>query len=234
MSSTDRRDNPDAQGSGETLTDLLNKRDRNLELRLSVSAPATVVSYNAATQRVSVILGYLPVEDNETATDVPNQPLKIDNVRVGWPQSGGGTTYDTSPLVAGDTGKMTFMDRALDEWMKKATPVTPALDPVDARAHSLADGIFTPDLAPNSKNISPATDLTARVLEAPFVKIGRLAVTGPDNLAKALALHTYLVAAVTAAPVVPMDGGAAFKAGLLAYLAANPYTNFQTTKLLAL
>jgi hypothetical protein len=169
MSATDRRDTIDAAAAGEDLPDVLRKHGRNLELELRVHMPATIVSFNAATQTATVLAGFLMVEDQ--GVEIPDQPIQISNVRVEFPRSAAGTCFDTWPIVPGDTGILSFHDRALDEWYRKGG----AVDPIDARAHSLADATWRPCLAPDATALS-AVDATARVIEhATLIKIGKAA-----------------------------------------------------------
>lgn len=168
VSETDKRGHLDAENLGGGLLEALRRRERNVELRIACHAPATVVTYDPATSRADIVLGHVPVLDLP-AGDVPQAPVKIPNVRVAWDQDSGG--YDTRPLAAGDTGEVSFHDRALDEWYRKGGSV----DPVDGRTHSLADAVFRPGLATDAGVITPPTDQTARVIEHTQIKLGRLA-----------------------------------------------------------
>lgn len=225
----DRRDHLDASAVGETLLDVLRKRDRNLSLAIRVAAPGQVRTYNAATQRADVVLGFRPVREGELR-DEPEAPIVIPGVRVAWPRASGGAAYLTLPLQPGDTGLLVFADRALDRWYAQGG----AVDPGDARAHSLADAVFYPGLPADSDTITPAPDPVAPVIEGPQIKIGRNATAPTGQIALAQALHTYITALITAgAPAPSGDGGAALKSTMLAYLAANPFTAFATTKALA-
>ena len=217
MSSNDRRDHVDAASPEESLWDALRKHGRNLELQLHVAAPGTIVSYDASTQQAEVTLGFRAVPLEEDGVEAPDPPIKIPGVRVMWP--GSSVSYDTHPLVAGDTGLLIFADRALDEWYRKGG----AVDPIDARAHSLADAVFLPGLRPDANAITPPTDATARVIHhdaliklgaaaSQFVALADLVKTNLDTLK----------AAIAAAPTVPLDGGAAFKSSLVAALSAWP------------
>lgn len=220
MSSTDRRDHLDASSPAERLPDVLQKRDRNLELRLRVCSPATVVSYDPAVQTAVITLGFLTVEDREDGTETPDPPIQLSGVRVAWEKSSP-TSYDTRPLFAGATGLVFFADRALDEWYRKGGSV----DPIDGRAHDLADAVFLPGLSPDATKIAVATDQTARVIESTLIKNGRNAA---DFLIKGTALSTALtpiistLTAVLAAtdPATVITLANANKAAILAALSA--------------
>lgn len=57
--------------------------------------------------------------------------------------------------------------------------------------------------------------------------------TSTDHLVLAEQIHNYFINAITAAAVSPLDGGATFKANLLVYLAANPFTTYATQRVTA-
>jgi hypothetical protein len=229
--STDRRDTIDAAPPRASLRGLIQRALRKRDLDLRVAAPATVVSYTPATQTAMCTIGFLRV----TATDTPAgevavpMPPELVSARVAVAQ---GTTWSDQPPipVAGDTGLLIFADRALDQWYRGAgLPVDPAL----GRTHDQADAIFFPGLSPDARLSTPALNPLGRTIDAPQIVLGAAAVPGTDNVAIASLLHAYLVAAVTAAPVVALDGGASFKAALLAYLGANPFTAYAASKVSA-
>lgn len=164
MSETDDRGHQDAGAVGSALWTLTRQVVRNLLLDLAVAQPGTVVSYDPATQRARVTLGFRKVEDR--TPEVADAPQELSGVRVCWPMTS--TSYDTAPLLTGSTGIVLFLDRAMDVWYRQGGSV----DPVDARAHSQADAVFLPlGLVPDSA-VSP-TDVTGRVIEAVLVKIGK-------------------------------------------------------------
>ena len=173
MSGKDERDTLDAasasDNAGQALIKALDLVKRSLGLDLRVSAPATVVSYDAATQRADVTVGFVRVA---YAAGVPVQqpPDIVARVPVEW--VGGSLGYVTTPLVAGDTGMLAFTDRALALWLDG--PGTP-VDPGNARVHDLADAVFRPGLRPDPRVIAPPTALDGTVVEGPLVKLGRLA-----------------------------------------------------------
>lgn len=227
MSETDKRGNVDSENVGDGLLGTLRRRERNLEMRLTVHAPGTVVTYDPVTATAEILMGYLPILDTDVG-DVPLPPVVIPNVRVAWKQSGLGTHFETTPLIPGDTGKLSFFDRALENWyLKGGSP-----DPVDGRTHNMADAVFEPGMAPDLLALKN-TDMTAHVIEAPLIKLGAAAVPGVNQLALAAALHAYIVAVITAGVPGAADGGLGLKTTMLTYLAANPFAAFATTKTLA-
>lgn len=213
MSSQDRRETLDAASALERLTTSLERRERNLALEINVACPATVVAFDPATSRVTVTLGFLRVEDDaQTGIETPLPPIQIQQVRVKWPRTAGGLL--SFPIVPGDTGNVVFADRALDLWYKAAgSPV----DPIDARAHDLADCWFEPGLAPDAT--APVTDMTGAVLDsATLIKLGAAAASfalhGTEVHAAFTAWCSAMAAAGTAAaaPPNPDPSGAKYEA----------------------
>jgi len=217
MSAFDRRDNVDAPAPGERLAGLFAQLARLIGTEIHVAAPGTVDAYDATTQRARVVLGYLAVEDpaDPLAPEVPDPPMAIPNVRVAFPAAG--DAYDTWPVAKGTTGTLIFADRALDEWYRKGV----ATDPVDGRAHSLADAVFVLGPRPDA-GILPATDLLARVIEAGTIKLGRNAAQFVALANLVQAQFDTLKTALTTAAVFAGDGGATYKANIAAALSAWP------------
>lgn len=190
MSATDEKDNLDGAGlqaaASDALTRLLELLRRNVELDLRVAAPAHVLSYNPATQRADLALGFLPVEYVQ-GEEVKQPPLPLPQVPVQWPGTSAG--YLTTPLVPGDTGLVVFADRALTKWLENPAP-GPA-DPRNGRTHDLADGVFFPGLRVDSGAITPPTSLTNTVLEGPFIALTAAA-------SEPVLLGTRVISAITA------------------------------------
>ena len=227
---SDSRDIVDSGTPGLTFGDLLLLLKRNVELDLRVSAPATVVAYDPTAQKATLTLGFIPVASNDDGTEVPEVPLTLYNVPVRWPRTNSG--YITFPLNPNDTGHVVFTDRCLTQWLN----VGSAVDPIQGRTHSMGDAIFEPGLHSDSSPISPATDLTATVIEGDTIKLGRNATDAVNRVALAEALHSYLSALfATGVPIGGPggDGGAALQTAWTAYLVANPFTDFATTKTIA-
>lgn len=215
MSNPDRIDDP---GGKARLLDVLMSLRRLIELEIRVEAPATVTAYNPTTQRATVTMGFIPVAlvDGE---EVPQAPIVIPEVPVEWP--GGSLGYVTTPLVAGDTGKLCFSDRALSTWLVAGG----AVDPINGRAHALGDATFRPGLRHAQNAITPPTSLVSTVVEGPLVDLGRTATNfsliGTPIATVATAQAAILAAVANATdPATVITLANANKAAILALLAA--------------
>ncbi len=200
----------DRDGLVSSLTDLLALVRRNLELDLRVCAPCSVVAYDSATQRATVMLAALPVAYVE-GVETPQPPVVIPEVPVEW--LGGSLGYVTTPLMPGDTGRVTFTDRALAQWLRTGVPS----DPLNGRTHNLGDAIFTPGARHNLNPIVPPTSLTNTVVEGPLVSLG-VAALSPA------VLGTEITAALTTLAGVYASTGSAIATAYSAWAAIDPPT----------
>lgn len=99
--------------------------------------PASVQSYDAATQRATVQAGVqLQLQDGSTISE----PV-FANVPVAWPSAGGYSIH--APLSAGDEVLVVFAERSIDEWLAKGGYDRVALD---TRRFSAQDAIVIPGL----------------------------------------------------------------------------------------
>lgn len=233
MSGQDKRDAVDASAVGAALNDLLALWRRSIELELRVSSPATVVTYDPATQTAQVVLGLLPVQFIE-GEEVPQGAVVIPSARVRW--IGGSLGYVTTPLVPGDTGHVVFTDRCLAQWLLAGGSV----DPVNGRTHALADAVFEPGLRHNANAITPPTDLTATTVEGPLVRLGSLALNGvvidsTQGLAAALTAAVSALSTIALSPIPepPAPGAGAAIDGILAVLIPVLQAMAVSTKVLA-
>jgi Phage protein Gp138 N-terminal domain len=224
--STER--NPSATAMHEVI-------QRDLQKRIRTIVPATVVSYNPATQSAAVQPA--PMALYRGATNVPEPIAQVADAPVAFP-SGGGMTI-TWALLPGDPVLLLVSDRDIDRWRLSGSPYPPST----SRMHEVTDCFVWPGAgpAPDPATGASATDLqihtaagvVLRITPAGTVHLGAGALAPAGNLALAQSLHTYLVAAITAAVPVALDGGAGLKASLLAYLGSNPYTAFATANTVA-
>lgn len=215
---------------------LANVLKRALDSRLygmRVSIPARVERYDAAKRSVDVkplVRDTVNVgTEDEQSVSVP----VISNVPVVFPGAGGfGVTF---PIARGDTVLLVFADRSLDKWLSSGGEV----DPVDVRSHHLSDAIAIPGLhsfstvvEAHSEDLVVGIDGGAQIHLKPNGEVH----IGGENAADWVALAakvnveldrikadlTTLKGAISSAPVAPMDGGATFKAALIAALPAFP------------
>lgn len=216
--------------------DVLRKVMRQLRLDMRTSVPCTVVAFTPApvpgpvppgtggNASVSVLVGTLQVNKIPNPTAISKTailvnparneqtlaPIQLNGVPVEYPGgAGGGITW---PILPGDTGRLAVSDRSMDRWLAAGRPT----DPIVAATHMLHDSVFVPGLRSLVTALT-AVDMTGLVIDGlPLVKIGPTAV---ESITKAESLMIALIQAVTASATVPMDGGASFKAALLAQLA---------------
>ena len=166
------------------LADLFRGALRNLKVQIRTHTVGTVTAYNPATQRADVSVDVLQVvRDNFTEpTNADPNPVatlpavQLTDVPVAWPRTSSG--YLTFPLQAGDKGEIHIQDRNLGQWIQLGE----ASDPVSAITHALTDGVFHPNIYPNTDPITPPTDQGAAVLEGDAIKLGRLAALGVARL----------------------------------------------------
>lgn len=201
MSATDSRDTIDAAAPGTGLRGYVKRELRNHELETRVSAPGQVVTYDPATQIAQCAVGYLQV----LAADVPGAgevetPMRPDlvNARVALLQ--GATHSDHPPISPLDTGMLFFLDRALDAWL--LGPGSP-VDPVDGRAHDMADAVFVPGLAPDARRRPPPSNPAARTIEAPAIALGGAAVPVTGNALRGGQVSAAITAPLAALTAVP-------------------------------
>lgn len=199
--------------------------------------PSTVLDYSTADQTITA-------QPSANYGDEPH--AKVYDVPVLFP-SGGGWSISWG-LNPGDPVHLLVADRALEGFRSGGgQPYTPA----DKRRHNISDAEALPASGPTP---NPITGLTSNfVIRGPtgihfeidstigdilingtnVIQLGDGATNPAGLIALAQGLHTYLVQIFTAAATATMDGGATFKANILAQLGANPYTAFATTKTIA-
>ena len=186
------------------IPDLFRIALRGLRLSMRTHTVCTVVSYNPATQKVTVLVDILTVVKNliTPATPIdPNPtskqtPITLKDIPVGWPRTSQG--YLTFPLTPGTKGELHVHDRSLEAWLSLGL----ATDPIAAWTHNLADSVFHPAVFNDANPITPPTSLTHAVLEGPLIALGAQAAIVPNPVLKGLdlvaAINTH-AASVTAA-----------------------------------
>lgn len=147
--------------------------------RLNVGLPATVVTFDPATQTITA-KPTISARYHDPVTDalVPAPIPAIANVPVAFPSAAGFAI--TWPLTPGDTVFLVFADRSMDEW--KATGLTETV-PVDVRRLDLTDAVAIPGLRPFTAPI-PATGWAAgaMVLEGVDIRLGSSVASSPVAL----------------------------------------------------
>jgi hypothetical protein len=202
-----------------TLTDAVREAVDQARSQIRTMVPAQVVAYDPVTQLASVTVTRLA----RTAEGTPIEPTVISGRPVAWPRGGGMVIY--WDLLPGDDVMLLCADRELDGWQYGA-PGTPAI-PRRSRTHSLSDAVVYPGLSRTTDPIAapriPGTLYIGSEVGAASITVSQAGVAlgqpvAADPVVLAGLLQAALTAIVTAAPVVPTDGGAAFKAGLIAGL----------------
>lgn len=134
-------------------TELLDAQADATRLQIHTSLPARVVSFNAATQTVSIELLIEQIGHNGEQLSLPplvDVPVKM----FAW-----GEFMITAAPVKGDEGLATFSERCIDGWWESGRKSTP----MDIRFHDFSDAFFDGGyrskpkalvIAPNCLNLS--------------------------------------------------------------------------------
>ncbi|HZI43958.1 MAG TPA: Gp138 family membrane-puncturing spike protein [Ilumatobacter sp.] len=168
--------------SAETpdLAALLAEAMASVKGSLNVAIPATVVTYDPATQTITakptITARY---QDSELGILLPSVLPPIAKVPVAFPSALGFSI--TWPLTPGDTVLLVFADASLDEWKSTGSPENL---PADIRRCDLTDAIAIPGLRSPALPI-PATGWSAAgmVLEGASIQLGSSAAVSPVALA---------------------------------------------------
>lgn len=193
--------------------------------QVHVSYPATVVSYDSASQKATVRIVPCfrrkdPAQDNAVVT---YRPPDLPGIPVAFP--GAGAFSMTWPLAAGDSGLLIVTSRSMDEWKANGGPTS---EPEDQRRHDLTDSVFLPGLRSftTAERIPAAgVDDDALVLRAPmtlvgdstasaFVALANLVKTELESIRADVAAHTHPIV------VTSVDGDTA---------TSSPPVGFNTT-----
>lgn len=141
-----------SRAPGEMTVDLAAIIVQAIEGRLAelhVGLPAKVVSFDPATQSVSVqpLLVRVLIDEDESPVALPI-PV-ISNVPVLYAAGGGWSI--TYPLNPDDIVYLTFAERSIDEWLDAVSGklVTPA----QTRKHDLSDAVAIPGIRPRTAPI---------------------------------------------------------------------------------
>jgi len=123
----------------ETIADLLTQSWGYLMADVHIAIPASVLSYDYKTKKVSVqpLVKRTP-HSGFAATSWP----VIGSVPVEFP--GSSTTVIQWPLSKGDTGLLVFADQSIDAWLSGDGS---EVDPQDTRRFDATDAVFRPGLS---------------------------------------------------------------------------------------
>ncbi len=208
-----------------TLPDLLDAHADRYHENNHISLPCKVLSYDAASQTVvAQPLIKRPGEDANGDTKYEALPA-YPNIQVAFPRAGSFVVY--LPIAAGSYGHLVFIDMANGE----ARATGQLSEPKDTERHSGGYCFFLPGGYPDSSKLTDHPShgyigLDGDQAQAHFttgsIKLGASATDFVALASLVAAQLNTLKTAISSAPVVPTDGGAAFKAGLVAALAAWP------------
>lgn len=115
------------------LGEVLDKKIRLALEDLCVSCPATVQSYDPATQLATVRVDLKRAAEDADGNELIESVGVISNVPVVFP--GGGGFAVTFPLAVDDTVLLVFADRSIDRWKTQGGEV----DPGFLHSHNLSD-----------------------------------------------------------------------------------------------
>lgn len=206
-------DDPRDPTRANTLTDLAKVIIQATKLGIRVATPGIIFAYSPLTQLATVDTMILGI-DVIANVDVPQKPIRIPNVPVGWP--GTLTSYQTFPLAKGDTGQLILNDRSIESWLDLGVTAPPPIE----HTHNLIDAVFYPTMRPKLRQL-PSTDPAAHVIEGAQVKIGRGAVSPMARSIQLLtALDSAITAAVSAAAAIVPPAGDGGSAGFVAFQTA--------------
>jgi hypothetical protein len=218
LSRADRTE-PWELGASPRLADLIKSYGRRLALALRTHAPATVVAYDPATQTATVTVDALAVakvldavapglDPNAINLAVPQPPIVLTAIPVRIEGAGDGASYLSWPILPGSTGELHVHDRSIDAWVSRLGQVP--VDPVAAWTHSLGDSVLYLGLTEKVRRIAVPTDLTAAVLEASLIKLGRLAALGVARLGDTSSPTAEMLAWMISAQAILAAAGAFF------------------------
>jgi hypothetical protein len=176
------------------------------------------------------VLSYLPLLQQVSCEPVIKGMPKLEDVPVLWPRGGGYMQH--FPLESGDHVLLVFCEADFNPWRLSGSAMAPAL----LKRH----GLFAWALPGAAPDIEPML-VPSLLMGAAFgedsptgtvvqVANGKCTVglpVGAPQLPVVTAPEINIIlgilkTAIGAAPIVPLDGGASFKAALVAALAAWP------------
>lgn len=197
---------------------------------LHTAMPGTVVSYDATNQVADIRPGIkrvIPATSDEVEDRVEELPI-LPAVPVAWPRAG--TFFVHGVLVAGDGVLLVFCEADINAWLEGNT----SSDPGTPERHGLSGAVAVPGLFPSSSSIGTVSSSNPKIgidgdVNAIEFTSSQVRCGGSASLAMATGLQA-MFDAISGASTTANDGGAAFKAAILAALAADPnWTNRNST-----
>lgn len=203
-------------GSTPGLADVIREAVESLSLRMHTSLPGVIKEWDPSTQCASVQPAVqTSVRDLAGRHIFETLPLIYD-VPVMFPRTLAG--YITFPIQVGDTGLLVFPELDPAQW-RYADPSAAPRSAGDQRRHDISGAVFLPGLYQQAYAIDDFDGTAVVISSETVVKMGDPTAT------EFVALKADLQAlknAISGAAVVANDGGAAFKANILAALSAWP------------
>lgn len=201
--------------------EVLEEVHRSFMLDVHTSVPAITRAYTASTQAGT----FLPVVEGSVKDAEGNNVFElrpeIQNVMVRWERAGG--HYDHKPLAKGDHGWLIFSEESYAHW--RATGEIS--EPGDLTRHAISYPFFLPGAWPDD---DPLPDVGGSegvhiVPAGSFRRFSKAGSTTADFVALATETAAQLSAlksAISGAAVAAGDGGASFKAAIVAALSSWP------------
>jgi hypothetical protein len=189
-------------------------------LDVHVALPCRVEVYNPATQTVDALpMVRRAIVDSAGNTQHEELPV-LPNVPVLFPRSAAFSA--TWPIAKGDHVLVVFCSSAIGNWRQSGD----IADPGDLRRHDLSHAVAIPGVAPDG-DVLPVNPLAAVVEVNPPATHVTIGAGASEFVALSNHVDTFLgdiAAAIAGAGTTPNDGGAAFKAAILAALATAGWT----------
>ena len=209
----------DGRSDGSSDADLARQIARAVTAGMHTAIPGRVLAYDRTQQRADVQPVVRFSRRNRDGERVTYLPAPVPNCPVVFP--GSGSVSLTWDLASGDSCLIVFSERSIDEWLSTGEADN---EPADPRRFALTDGFVIPGGRPFVDPLPAAAYASgAAVLRGADVRLGSSAASDAVALSSLVsgALNT-LKSAISAAPVVAGDGGASFKASLVAALSSWP------------
>ena len=141
--------------------------------------------------------------------------------------TGGGFTF-TCPVARGTLGSIVFSDRSLDRYLAGSGQ---EVDPQIYTRNNLTDAVFVPGLMPPGASdgaAAPADHATAGSCSGQRIHFRSGTICIGDEPGDPIATQEdlgVLFNAINSATVTPTDGGASFKAAIIAFLTAAGWSS---------